>query len=298
MSESTRGRTAFAFILVTLIWGSTWLVIKDQIGHVPPGWTVTWRFLLASFGMFALALVRGENLRLDSAAMRLAALVGLFQFCANFQFVYRAEHYLTSGVVAVIYALLLVPNAVLSRLFLKTPFGRQFLAGSAVAIAGIALLLANEARAAPPGGSVPLGIALALGGLLSASITNVMQAGETARRVPAVPLIAWAMAWGTLFDALYSWATVGPPQFDPRPAYLGGVAYLALFGSVVTFPLYFQLIRTMGAGRAAYSGVLVPVVAMALSTLFEGYRWTGLAIGGSLLAMAGLVIALSGKKPA
>ena len=85
-------------------------------------------------------------------------------------------------------------------------------------------------------------------------------------------------------------------MFDPRPSYLGGIVYLALAGSVVTFPLYFQLIRDWGAGRAAYNGVAVPVVAMALSTLFEGYRWGALAIGGAVLAMAGLLIALSGRK--
>ncbi len=298
IAAPSRGRVAFDFLVVSLIWGSTWLVIKDQISEVPPGWTVTWRFALASLGMFALALVRRESLRLDRKAMVLAALIGLFQFCANFQFVYRAEAYLTSGLVAVIYALLMVPNALLSRLFLKAPISGRFMAGSAVAIVGIALLLTNEARLAPAGTAVALGIALTLGGLLSASITNVMQAGETARRLPAVPLIAWAMVWGTAIDAVFSWVTSGPPQFDPRGAYWGGVAYLAMLGSVVTFPLYFNLIRTMGAGRAAYSGVLVPVIAMALSTLFEGYRWTGLAVAGSVLAMAGLVIALSGKKAA
>ena len=300
MKESgpSRGRVAFDFIVVALIWGSTWLVIKDQISEVPPGWTVTWRFALASIGMFALALFRRESLRLDRQAMVLVMLIGLFQFCANVQFVYRAEAYLTSGLVAVIYALLMVPNALLSRLFLKTPLGGRFLAGSAVTMVGIALLLINEARAAPAGTAVTLGIALALAGLLSASATNVMQAGSTARRLPTVPLIAWAMLWGTLFDAVFSWVISGPPQFDSRGAYWGGVAYLAMLGSVVTFPLYYNLIRTMGAGRAAYTGVLVPVVAMALSTLFEGYRWTGLATAGSVLAIAGLLIALSGKKAA
>lgn len=295
-SSQSRARTVGAFVLVTLIWGSTWLVIKDQISEVPPSWTVTWRFMLAGLGMFALALMRRESLRLSAPTMGLAAIVGLCLFCANFQFVYRAEHYLTSGIVAVLFALLLVPNAVLSRIFLKTPVGTRFLGGSAVAITGIGLLLAHEYRMAPPEGTVILGIGLTFAGLMSASIANVLQATTLAKRQPVVPLIAWAMVWGTVGNVLFSWITTGPPVLDPRPQYIAGIIYLALAGSVLTFPLYFGLIRSLGAGKAAYNGVAVPVVAMGLSTVFEGYSWTGLAAGGAVLALVGLVIALSGRR--
>lgn len=295
-AETRQTRSIAAFLLVALIWGSTWLVIKDQISAVPPGWTVTWRFALATLGMFALAAVRRESLRLEPAALRLSVAIGLFQFFGNFQLVYRSEHYLTSGLVAVIFALLLVPNALLARLFLRAPLSGRFLAGTGVALAGIALLLTHEYRAAPAASGVLTGIALVGCALLCASSANVLQATELARRQPVVPLIAWAMLWGTLADALFAWVTSGPPVLDPRPQYLWGIAYLALIGSVVTFPLYFALIRDWGPGRAAYNGVLVPVVAMALSTAFEGYRWTALAAAGSVLALSGLLIALGGRR--
>ena len=92
-----------------------------------------------------------------------------------------------------------------------------------------------------------------------------------------------------------AWAMSGPPVLPKDPLYWLGAGWLALAGSVVTFPLYFKLVREIGASRAAYNSVVVVVLAMLISTLLEGYRWTGLAVAGSLLAMAGLVTALSGR---
>jgi drug/metabolite transporter (DMT)-like permease len=293
---SPRTRSILAFILVTLIWGSTWSVIKDQISTVPAQWSVTWRFALAALGMVLLAKWRGEDLRLGPGGYRFAAMLGLLQFCLNFQFVYQAQHHLTSGVVAVLFALLMVPNAVFAKLFLGNQVSGRFVVGGAVAIAGIGLLLAHEYEVALPGGSVLLGVLLAGAAITCASGANVMQASETARRQPALSLIAWAMIFGTLFDATLATVMTGPPVFDPRPEYWWGIAYLGILGSVVTFPLYFALIRDWGPGPAAYNGVAVPVVAMTLSTVLEGYHWTPLAVGGALLAMAGLLIALSGRK--
>lgn len=293
--EVLRARVVIPFVVVTLIWGSTWLVIKDQVSVVPASWSVTWRFALACAGMFLLAKIRGNSLRLSPAGMRLAAMVGVAQFCMNFQFVYRAEQHLTSGIVAVCYALLLVPNAVLARIFLGDRINARFVVGSAIAIGGIALLLLHEYRLAPTSEGIWWGALLTVGGLLSASTANILQANSVGRQQAVVPLLGWAMLFGTLADAAFAFMMDGPPVFDPRWEYFAGIAYLAIMGSVVTFPLYFGLIRTLGAGRAAYNGVAVPVVAMGLSTLFEGYDWSVLAAAGAVLALAGLTVTLSAR---
>ena len=288
-----RGGIVLPFILVTLIWSSTWIVIRDQLGNVPPSWSVCYRFLLAGAAMAVLAALRRVSLRIGWTGMGYAALLGLAQFMCNFNFVYRAEQHLTSGVVAVIYAMLLIPNSILSYLVFRQPVSRGFIAGSAVAMTGIALMLVHEYRAA---GVAPdrimLGILFSLLGLLSASSANVMQGMEIARRLPMIAVLAWAMLIGAALDALFAWVTAGPPVMEWRPAYLAGIAWLGIAGSVVTFPLYFRLIQSMGAGRAAYTSVLIPVVAMLISTLVEGYRWSALAASGALLAIVGMVIAL------
>lgn len=285
------------FILVTLIWSSTWIVIRDQLGAVPPSWSVCYRFLVAGVGMWLFALARRVPLRLPPTGIAFAALLGLCQFVLNFNFVYRAEHYLTSGVVATVYALLLIPNCLFAWIAFRQPVSRSFILGSLVAIAGIAMLLLREYRAAPvTADAVLLGIALSVGGLLSASAANIMQGMEIARRLPMVAVLAWAMLLGSAMDAAFAWATVGPPVMEWRAGYVFGIAWLGLAGSVVTFPLYFRLIQRIGAGRAAYTSVLIPVIAMLISTLVEGYRWTTLAAFGALLAVAGMAIALRAKQ--
>ena len=293
-----RPAIALPFLLVAMIWGSTWFVITTQIGDVPAQWSVTWRFALATPAMFLLAVFRSHRVAMPRSAHGLALLVGLFQFCGNFNFVYLSELHLTSGIVALMIGLMLVPNAVLGRILLGQPITARFVVGSAIALAGIALLLLNEAREAPLGGNVALGAALALAAMLAASIANVIQAGPSGKDVPLVTLLAWSMLYGTLFDAAIAYVMTGPPVLPSRADYWAGTAWLAFAGSIITFPLYYDLVRKLGAGRAAYNGVLVIVIAMTVSTVLEGYRWSTLAIIGGALAMLGLVVALRGRQVA
>ena len=292
-----RPRIALPFVLVALIWGSTWFVITGQIHDAAPSWSVTWRFALAAPAMFVLALATGKSLRIGRAGHWLALAIGVTQFCGNFNFVYRAEQHLTSGVVAVMFALLMVPNALFARVLLKQPITPRFVGGSLIAIAGVALLLVHEGRAADLSSDIGLGVWLAIGGILSASIANVVQANETGRALPLASLLAWSMLYGVIADAALAWFTAGPPTFPARWEYWAGIAWLALAGSVVTFPLYYALVREIGAGRAAYNGVLVVIVAMVISTLLEGYVWTPLAAAGAALGLFGMLVALRARNP-
>jgi drug/metabolite transporter (DMT)-like permease len=287
------------FGIVTLIWGSTWLVIRGQLGVVPASWSVTYRFLVAGVVMCSYALIRRESLRLDARGLRFAALLGLSQFCLNFNFVYRAEMHITSGLVAVVFALMLLPNAVFGRIFLGQQLGRQLIVGMAVAMAGVTLLFVREIRIDPHGPIEALtGIGFTLLAIFSASSANVMQGTQTARAYPMIPMLGVAMLLGASFDGAFAWVTTGPPVIELTPAYLAATLYLGVFASAIAFPLYFGVLRVIGPAKAAYSGVLVPVIAMCLSTLFEGYRWSLLAGAGAALVIGGLVIALRARRPA
>ena len=285
------------FIIFTLIWGSTWIVIRDQLGVVPAQWSVTYRFTIAAIAMAAWAKWQGQSLSLGRGGMIAATVIGVTQFSVNFNSVYLAEHYITSGLVATVFALLLIPNSLLAWGFLGQKPSRRFLTAGLVAVAGVGLLFLHELRTNPDvGRGIAIGLGLTMVGLLGASAANVYQAGKEARRHPLSALLAWSMGIGAVLDAVIALAVAGPPTFDPRPGYIFGLLYLALAASVLCFSLYFPVVRKIGPGRAAYSSVLVPIIAMSLSTLFEDYRWSLLAAAGGALALGGMLLALGGRR--
>jgi drug/metabolite transporter (DMT)-like permease len=292
-AEPGAGPVAIPFAIFTAIWGSTWIVIRSQLGTVPPQWSVTYRFVIAALAMAALAKWKGDSLRLDRKGLLATAFLGLTQFCVNFNAVYLAERHITSGVVATVFALLLIPASLLGWAMLGHKPSRRFAWSSLVAVSGIILLFLHELNEHPADGrQIAVGIALTLFGMFGAAIANVTQARPEIRRYPLFALLTWSMAAGAVFDGIIAFAMTGPPSFDPRPSYWLGVLYLALLASVLTFSLYYPVVRKIGPAKAAYSSVLVPIIAMGFSTALEHYRWTPTTIAGAALALGGMVAAL------
>lgn len=299
LDPSVGMRVLVPFVLTTLIWSSTWFTIRFQLGVVAPVWSVAYRFFIASIVLFAFVAVRRDTLRLPRRAFGLVLVIAVSQFVLNYVFVYVAEAHVASGLVAVVYALLLVPNALLAWLWLRQGLSRRFLAGSAIALVGLVLMFAHELGASGAGRHAAfLGIGYSLLGVLAASVANIAQATEQAGALPKATLLAYAMAAGALIDAAIAWGASGPPTFDPSPAYIVSLLYLGVIGSSVAFVTYLMVIRAIGPARAAYSGVLIPILAMGISTLFEHYVWSVEAALGGLLTLAGLLVAIRARNPA
>ena len=282
------------FIIFTAIWGSTWIVIRGQLGIVPPQWSVAYRFAIAAVAMAALALWRGQSLRLGTRGALTALFLGATQFCLNFNAVYLAERHITSGVVATVFALLLIPSSLLAWAFLGQRPSSRFAWSSLVAVAGIVLLFAHELQEhAASARAVALGIGLTLAGMVGASAANVFQARPEVRRFPLLALLAWSMAAGAAIDGIVALIMCGAPVMDWSAGYWAGLLYLSLAASVLTFSLYYPVVRKIGPAKAAYSSVIVPIIAMGFSTWLEDYRWTPLAIAGAGLTLGGMAGALS-----
>jgi len=296
LTKATQGRVLVPFALVTMIWGSTWLAIHSQFGPVSTEWSVAYRFAVGAISMFVVALAMKLPLRVRLSDHALAAALGLVIFVINYNCVYASEQHITSGLVAVIFSLLVPLNAILAQVFLKQELSRPFLMGSAVAMLGVVLLFVHEWRAVDRNPhEVTLGIGLAVVAVTFASFGNVFQGSARARQVPMATLLAWAMGWGAVFDAIIAWVRTGPPMVDLRPSYIGGLLYLGVIASAVAFTLYFNLIRRIGAARGGYVNVMIPVIAMGFSTLFESYHWSVEAALGGLLVIAGLALAMRAR---
>jgi drug/metabolite transporter (DMT)-like permease len=281
------------FAIASLIWGSTWLAIKFQLGAVAPEVSVALRFALSALLLGAWCALTRRSLRFDRRTHAFLALQGLLLFGLNYIGVYWAEQYATSGLVAVLFSTIVFMNPIGARLVFGTPLTLRTLFAAALGVTGVGLLFLPEFSQARNGGTSALGILLGLGATAIAAAGNLTAERNQKARIPVLTGNAWAMAYGALTATLIA-AVVGARfTVDPRLPYLASLVYLAVFGTIIAFAAYLTLLKDVGSGTASYVAVATPIVAMLLSTLFEGYRWTPIAAFGVVLAVAGNWLALA-----
>ena len=288
--------SAFLFAIATLIWGSTWLAITFQLGSVAPEVSVVYRFALAAAILFAWCRLRGRPLRFPFRTHLLLAAQGATLFGLNYVGVYVAERYVASGLVAVAFSTLVFLVPIGSWLVYRTPIPPRVALGALVGVAGIASLFLPELLAATAGGATALGVGYALGSTVIAAAGNLVTVRLQQQKTPVMSGTAWGMGYGALTAAAVAWIGGTRWTFDWGPAYVVSLVYLAVFGSIVAFGAYFKLIERIGADRASFTAVVIPVVAMGLSTVFEDYRWTVTAAIGAALALAGNYLALTASR--
>lgn len=276
-----------------LIWGSTWFAIEFQLGTVDPAVSVAYRFALAGVLLLALVAARRERLLPTRQAWGYVTLTGVLTFSLNYMLVYQATGLLPSGLVAVAGSVLSLMNVLNARIFLGQHLRPTVLVGGIVGVSGVLLLFSPEIDAHGLGGGALVGFGLMMAGNYCASLGNMAVAKARKAEVPLFAATAWGMLIGAALTAATALARGAEFGFDPSPAYVLSLLYLAVFGSVVAFLSYFTLLGRIGADRAGYVAVMVPIVALVISTMFEGYQWTPagalgllMAVGGNLLVMA------------
>jgi drug/metabolite transporter (DMT)-like permease len=286
------------YLAAVLIWGSTWIAITFQLGKVPPEVSVAYRFGLASLILLAWCGVRGLRLAFPWREHLWIALQGALLFGINYVCVYLAEGRVSSGLVALIFSFMVFLNLLGARIFFATPLNPMALLGAVVGVSGVALIFVPDLSRSSDIGPSGLGIVLALVGTVSASLGNMVASRNHRRGLPVVQLNAFGMLYGALLVALYARSIGRSFVFDGSARYLLSLSYLALFGSVFAFGAYLTLIGRIGAGRAGYAMVAVPIVALLISTLFEELPWRSYTLVGAGLCLAGNALVLRGKAPA
>ncbi len=284
------------YLAAVLIWGSTWLAITFQFGTVAPEVSVAYRFGLAGITLLAWALIRGLRLRFSWREHLWMAAQGGLLFGVNYVCVYLAETHINSGVVAVLFSLIVFWNILGTRVFFGTPLRPSTLFAAALGVTGVTLLFLPELGHSNAGGNGAIGVGFAVMGTICASGGNLLSARNQRRGLPVLQLNLYGMLYGAAFVALYALMAGRTFTFDWSAGYVLSLVYLAWFGSVIAFGAYLTLVGRIGADRAGYSGAVIPIVALLLSVWFEGLTLGLGSIIGIVLCVVGNVIVLRKKK--
>ena len=282
--------------IVVLIWGTTWYAIKFQLGVVPPEISLVYRFAIAAICLLVYARLVGSPMRLSRRDHGYVALQGMTLFCVNYWLTYLGTQYLTSGLVAVLFTSIIFLNLINARMIYGMPVETRVLVAAAAGMLGVALLFLPELRSTMGNNDVLKGGLLVLGATYIASLGNMAAMRNTGGGLPVVTVNAYGMIYGTLGLGLIAALRGAPIVFDASWPYVVSLLYLSLAGTSLAFGLYLALIKRIGPARAAYTSVLFPVVALLVSTAFEGYRWNVPAFIGLAVLIAGNALALGGKR--
>ena len=286
-------QTLLLYASVVLIWGTTWAAIPYQLGVVPVPVSIGYRFIVAALALYAFALVTRGRLAIPRSAWPAVIQQGLLLFCINYLFVYYGTAFITSGLVAVVFSLIVPFNALFARLFFGTRLDARLSIAALLGTAGIVLLFLPEVRRAGESTDIYTGILLIVAATISASLGNMAAIVNSNRQLPVVATNAHGMLLGGALSLMLALLLGQPLRFSPDSAYVISLVYLSIFGSAVAFGCYIALLRRIGAARASYSSVLFPVVALLTSTVLEGYRWSFAAGVGILLTLIGNWLILS-----
>lgn len=284
------------YLLTVLIWGSTWIAIKMQLGHVPTEWSVTYRFGLAGLLLLAFCIAIKRSLKFSFRQHLRMAIQGIFMFALGYWLFYLGSIYITTGLVAIVFALIVFFNLVNARIFLKTPIEKMVLIGGLLGLFGLIITLWSKLQAIQASeDSVILtliGAGLVASATLVASWGNIIASSNQRTGLPTIETAAIGMLYGTVFMSIIAFSISGWPTIDLSLKYVSSFLYLTLFGTIVAFLAYLKLIKDMGPSRAAYVFILTPIVALLISTIYEDFSWSPGVFIGIALVITGNMLAI------
>jgi len=283
------------YAATVLAWGFSWIAMKGQVATVAPEVSVFWRFVLASAIMMAWARYRGHSLAFPVKDHLRFAGLGALIFSTNFTLFYYGAAVLPSGLLAVIFSTASIFNLFLGLVLFGQRPNLMALVAGLLGFAGIGLMFWPKLAGAEFNTQAAIGLALCVGGTLSFCLGNMVSADAQKKGIGVTPATAWGMVYGMVFLGLFSALRGQRFAVEISLQYLGSLVYLAVVASVIAFASYLTLLGRIGSTRAGYATVMFPVVALTLSTIFEGYQWTPLAAAGLVCVLGGNLMMLRAR---
>lgn len=287
----SRALLAAVFAFLILVWGTTWGAIVFSLEGFPPLLGLSLRFFLGSAILCVALRVRRTRISLTPRLWGLWASQTIFAFGFAYGITYWAEQWVPSGLVAVLFATFPLWVAVFGFFVLpEERLGWAGLVGLAVGFGGVGVIFSDDLSAL--GGP---GVAFA------ASVALISPASAAVNQV-------WIKRWGKGVDVL---VLTGPPigaaafvmlglsalwesgrEITPTAPSVVAVIYLALFGTALTFGLYYWLMQHVSAIRLSLITFATPVVAVVLGTVFLGEPLTWRIVAGAALVLAGVAFVI------
>ncbi len=284
------------FLIPTLIWGSTWFIITFQLGVTDPILAVSARFGLAGLILLLYCVLFKYNLSFRLKDHLFMGMQGLFLFGFNYLFVYLAENYITSGLVAASFSTLIFLNIVFAAIILKQKINKRVVIGAAIGLIGIVLIFMDEFTAINTSTDTFKGIIFCIIAIILASLGNITSAYNQREKLPVIQTNLYGMIYGAIALLLVALIKGSSFEFDTSWPFILSLLYLAIFGSIIAFWAYLKLIGNIGPDKAAYVIVVIPIIALILSSIYEGLSWTITTVIGTVLILVGNLISLKRQK--
>jgi drug/metabolite transporter (DMT)-like permease len=289
-------KNALLFITPVLIWGSTWYVIKFQVGNVDAMLSVSYRFGIAGVLMLIVCSLWKMKMNFTRKEHQFILLQGLLIFGFNYWLVYTSELYLTSGLVGLIFSLLVFLNILNGRIFLKTPFENKVIIGGFLGLIGTGMVFWKDLSHFSFTDGKIIGLCFAVGGTYLASLGNITSARNQKAGIPVIQSNAFGMVYGAIAMFVIAVILGKEIRFEVSQSYVLSLLYLAIFGSIIAFGAFMTLIGNIGASKAAYVSLVAPVIALTISTFLEDYTWTTISLSGAVMILVGNMVALRSSK--
>jgi drug/metabolite transporter (DMT)-like permease len=288
-------RNLFLFISTLICWSPTWYLIKFQFGVVDPLISIFYRFFIASIIVFIFLILSKKKIVFNLYQHLRFLLLGTTLFSLNYIFSYLANTYLISGIVAIAFSTILIMNILGERIYFKINSSKQTLFAAGFGIVGILIIFEKELLNFKLEDKTHIGIILSFIATFWASTGNLIHQKNSKDKIPFIQSIAYGMFYGSLFTLIVAKFRGAEIIFDNSISYILSFLYLSIIGSVVAFYLYLKLLENIGSARAGYIGVIMPIIALIISTIFEGLQWTNNLILGLPVLIFGCVLILNQK---
>lgn len=295
-SSSDSLRPVLVWVLLCLIWGSTWAFIKLGLNDLPPVTFANVRFIISLILLVAIACVRRARWPRGRDEWRLLATTGFLQFTVNYGLIFWGEKYISSGLAALLQATIPLFGLLIAHKYLpQEPLTFLRLCGIIIGLAGIGVVFSNQ-LALGDVWSVWGSIAIVVGAFAAAYSNVLLKVSEV--KLDLSVLVAGQMLCGLVPLLAFGLIKEGSPlHLRWTWAAILSVLYLALVGSVAAFMLYYWLVRNMDVTNTQLIALVTPVVAVLIGVIFleEELTWR-IAIGG-LGIFAGIAVIISRRRP-